>query len=332
MPDHRTRQPLVHLRRFRSLAAFVVLGAFAACGELPEGADDATPETASEATETTSGALLNNVPYVPSGKAGPAAAIFLGKAFLGYVRTDGKIGIIIETNLGDNTGQSVTSYALTDTTTYGPCLVVYQNKLHLIYVDAGGFLKVRRSTDGLNWDNPTNMHYAAGFSYQPSAVVLNSTLLVFCRITSKDIVEIRWIGSPQSIVSTLESSNRGPYATVWNGTVYLTWAGTAADNPIYIKHRPPLGEWSSPTLVSGNVGFPALFPVDAQTLALIYRGNNTHIYRVNTNDGVSFGAPVVDNSSVTNYTPIPFMRVSPQSPSVWTFYTGQNGLFYTAKE
>jgi hypothetical protein len=114
--------------------------------------------------------------------------------------------------------------------------------------------------------------------------------------------------------------------------VFLTWAGTASNNPIYIKHREcNFCTWTPPILVSGNFGLPTLLPISSQTMEMVYRGNNLHLFRLYTNDGVSFGQPIQDNATTSNFAAIPFM-VFPGRSNVWAFYTGQNSQLYTVIE
>jgi hypothetical protein len=131
-------------------------------------------------------------------------------------------------------------------------------------------------------------------------------------------------------VSNAGSTNRGVTTATWNGKVYLSVAGTDSNNTIHILHTSALdsvNSWSSSaTLADG--GYPALIPLTTQTMELVFRGNDAHIYRMYTSDGVSFGAPTRDNASTTNQKPVAFM---PQGASdAWVYYIGvDNGLFAT---
>jgi hypothetical protein len=124
------------------------------------------------------------------------------------------------------------------------------------------------------------------------------------------------------------ATNRGVTAATWNGQVYVSWAGADSNNTIHIQHNSLLGSistWSANTTLADG-GFPALIPLTNQTMELVFRGNDSHIYRMYTGDGVSFGAPTKDNASTTNQKPVAFM---PQGASdAWVYYIGVNsGLF-----
>jgi hypothetical protein len=204
----------------------------------------------------------------------------------------------------------------------------------LIYVDSNRHLVVRRSGDAVNWDAPSVIDGTSVVSYQPSAVPVDKlgVLHVFAVRNGNSVYEVSWNGvNGFNAVDTGEFSNHGPYAVFWNSQFYLTWAGTASNNPIYIKHGGKDG-WSPATLVSGNFGYPALFPIGAGLMEMVYRGNTARIYHTYTTDGVSFGPVGVDNASATNFTPIPFMGTSDAHNSAWVFYTGQNSQYYTMVE
>jgi hypothetical protein len=312
----------------RFIAIAGVLGSMAACGAPPD------------STETVSSDLLENVPYLPGqtlqarGGTGPGATIFKGDAYFTYVRSNNQIGIAIESNVCNGTGQSATSYALTDTTNYGASLVVFNTFLDLFYVGMDNNLYMRRSADGINWAGPWQIDGEGFWQFIPAPVVFNGQLFVFVvanLINGPDIMQLDISGnSVSTIYFTGEYSNVAPSAVTWNGNVYLSWDSLGSTN-IDIKHSsnliPPTWSNISVLPVAGN---PGLFPLSSQTMELVFGGNNAHIYRMYTNDGVSFGAAIEDLASTTNHKPLPFLAAS--ASDVWVYYIGQNNELFTALE
>jgi hypothetical protein len=318
------------------LPVFAVLGlvsSIAGCG------------TAEDSTDTVSSALLENNPYLQGQSlqarsgSGPGATIFQGKAFFSYVRTDSHIGIVIDSNLSNGGGQSATTYALPDTANFGAALFAFGGFLDLFYVGQDSNLYMKRSADGVNWSQTWALDTEGFWLYVPSPVALNGQLALFAAanlISGHVIFQVNISNNTISnIFFTATGSgvtNRGPTAAAWNGNVYLSWAGTDANNTIHIQHIAdlgPSGTWSAMTALAEG-GYPALIPLTNQTMELVFRGNDAHIYRTYTSDGVSFGAATKDNASTTNQKPIAFI---PQgSLDAWVYYIGQNSGLYTALE
>jgi hypothetical protein len=306
-------------------------------------------------TEKVSGDLLQNRAYLSSGQpfkakdgTDPGATMFNGAAYLAFIRTDGKIGVIVETNLSNNGGQSTSSYALTDATNYGPALIPYNGYLYLFYGSLNGQLYMRRSLDGVSWQGPWSLtsNSNAPSVFRPAPVVLNGQLIVYTVIANcgtftcpnSDYFIFQYninsdgisASGPYSEGGIYEQTGHTPAGTVWNNNLYLSWAGTDDSSPIYIKHYSlATGVWSSDTIISGNWGSPSLFPLSPSQMELVYRGNNAHIYRIYTTDGVTFSPPIEDNASTTNHSPAPFLA---SGSDVWTFYVGQSDELYTALE
>lgn len=319
-------------RTLRSIAAFALMGALGACGE--------AESTDSQPTETVSGALLNNVPYLPGVAGGHdvGAAVFNGKAYFTYMRdTDFHTGVLIESNLGSN-GQSAQTYAINDnsfTPFGGATLVVYNNLLTMVYVNWDQKIYMRQSADGINWSASSQVGVDPVYTGTPTAIAAYGNLYIYALTVGGSyyhLVQVAVNGTtPLSTWWTGELTNNTPAAAFWNGNIYLAWSGTNSDKPIYVKHYDNAsGTWSPPTIVPNNWGLPALFPLSSQTMEMVYRGNNGHIYRLYSNNGVSFGAAIGDGASWTDQTPVPFYRWG--DSDAWTLYAGQNGRLYTTIE
>ena len=135
------------------------------------------------------------------------------------------------------------------------------------------------------------------------------------------------IGQPLSHVRTTwlqEYTNDSPTAATWNGVLYVSWAGTSSNKPIYIKHFDTA--WSPPTIISGANGRPSLFPTSANRLTILYRGNNQIIYTVGSSDGTTFGSSQ-PNAATSNFSPAPFLL---SSAGLWTLDTGTTSHVYTS--
>ncbi|HWA97468.1 MAG TPA: hypothetical protein VG713_03210, partial [Pirellulales bacterium] len=272
--------------------------------------------------DKTSGALLTNVSYKfggvtlqTHGGTDPWGTLFGSAAYFSYVRTDSKIGIIVETDLGNGTGQNATTYNFSDTTNGGASLVSYNGLLWMFYFGMNHQLYMRRSSTGAagSWDGPYQLSGSGQFT--PAPVVWNDTLYLYSAevctpgCNGSEILQGHMSGAQYIADGSInEFTNNTVTAASWNGLLYVSWAGTDSDNPIYIKHYDSYFGWSSPYNIPNNWGRPAFFQVGDGDLAIAYRGSNGHIYRVYTNDGMNFTSPIGDNASTTNQTPIPFMQ------------------------
>ena len=313
--------------RFRLVAIVGLAGSMTACGE------------PSDATETVSSDLLQNVPYLQHqtlqahAGTGPGATIFNGSAFFTYVQSNNQIGIVKETNLGNGTGQTATVTGLTDTTPYGASLVVFNGFLDMFYVGMDKNLYMKRSADGINWPVTFQLDNEGFWGTIPAPVVFNGQLYLFATanlINGPNIFQVNISGNTVSVMYvTGQYSGVAPTAVAWKGNVYLAWDTLGSTN-IEILHAsslsPPSYSNVSVLPVAGN---PALFPLSAQTMELVFAGNDAHIYRSYTNDGVTFGAIAQDAASTTNHKPLPFIA---SGSDAWVYYIGQNNQLFTALE
>jgi hypothetical protein len=331
-----------------------------------------------EATSSVNSALLQNYPYISGGPTYQAlggsavgATMFNGQAYLAFVRLDHKIQIFQESNLGNNTGQSVNpNIVLTDTSNTAPSLTVFNGYLYLFYVGQNRHLFMKRSPDGTNWGttvdmDPIGVSDTLYFEYRPAPVVFGSNIIVFVGyhteiqqslfelpVTHNNLVQFN-IGSDGTSISGMwsttyagqgftcgfgnnggdcntELTNFGPGATVWNGVLYLAFAGASSNRPLIIKHFDPnIGQWSGNTSVTAQNGVPSLFPLPTE-MEMVYYGNDNHIWRTYTSDGTTFTGTARDNGSSPVGPPLPFLAYG--SSDVWVFYNGPNGQLYTSIE
>jgi hypothetical protein len=325
----------------RGVGGLLALAAMvSACGT-EEGGLEPNGAPPNDATETKSGDLLSNVPYLPwqtlTAKGGTAggATIFGNKAYFSYIRPDSSIGLVIENNLGSN-GQNPTVLTLPSyyQSNYGASLVVYNNWLYMLYIDLNRNMAMAYSTDGVNWYGPgalTSDPFAGQWTCPPTPVVWNGSLFTFgcagsvwlLKLNGSTVVGQDW---PNGFPST--SNKIGAY--VWQGAMYAAWADSAHNNQLYIAHTGGFpSDWRISALV-GQQGIPSLYPTGAGSLEMIYRGNDAHIYKTFTTDGVSFGQVYKDNASTTNHAPIPFENWN--LTGNWVFYIGVNNGLFTVLE
>lgn len=196
---------------------------------------------------------------------------------------------------------------------------------------------MKTSSDGINWPNTYLLDATTGYQDTPTPVVWLGALYVFAIDNRSAHYIWQWDINGTSASGpynegAVEYSNYTVAATSWNDVLYLSWAGTGSGNPIYIKHRTLASGWSNDTVIPGNSGRPSLYPLQPAVgkMEMVYRGNNGHIYRTYTSDGVTFSLPI-QSASTTNQTPIPFVEYD-SSGDVWTIYVGQNGEVYTTQE
>jgi hypothetical protein len=313
------------------------------------------------ATDPVNIALLQNYPYISGGPTYQAAGtnvgatMFNGKAYLAFVRTDQKIQIFAESDLGNNTGQSVTNTVFTDTSNAAPSLIAYNGYIYMFYVGQNQHFYLKRSADGTNWGTTVDIDPGEGgsFAYRPAPVVFQSTLTVFVTWTWGDgnsyIFQyyigsngllaggpFNTINSGQAVSCTFgggcnsEYTHAAPGAAAWNGNLYLAWAGATTSRPLLIKHFDPnIGQWSSDTSISAQNGIPSLFSLPTK-MELVYFGNDNHLWRTYTTDGTTFTGTTRDNASLPYGPPAPFLAYG--ASDVWVFYKGMNGQLYTALE
>jgi hypothetical protein len=324
--------------------------AFALFAALSQGCGTGEDQT----TETVGGGLSQNVAYTWAGKSlqarggtDPGAAVFNGNAVFSYVTPGAQIGIIIERQL-NGSGQNILTNALPDTTNYGAALIPWNSYLYMVYVGQDRNVYMKRSLDASTWEATrqiANRGGANGFQFSPALVVWDGQLLVYVDMDLSSF----WVGGVTNALVQLnvdssgsvsgpwnpgspEITNDTPTAMVMNNQVlYLSWAGSASNKPIYIKHYTDAGGWSNDSILTGQYGHPALFQQDIGTIKLVYRGmdSQAHIFHTYSQDGSFFYSPVEDNNSLTWHTPIPFYA---SGASTWTFYVGENNLLYTAME
>jgi hypothetical protein len=325
-----------------AVALLGLVGTMSACGT--EG-DAPAPEP----TASTSSELLSNVAYVPwqtllaKGSTAVDATLFNGKAYFAYVRSsDSNIGIIIESNLSSN-GQSAATYAIPQKPQFGVALLALNNTLYMFY-SIGGLPMMQRSTDGLNWDGPFDIGDEAdngiwSLSGPPSAVAWDGVAVAYYPEAQR--------GGPSYIVSfgvapgsTTGSAyypwwpgniytNLRPTATVWQGKLYLAWADAQNGGQIGIQHFQDRVGWSSETL-TGKTGTPAIYPVGAGGMEMVYRGTDSYVYSTFSGDGVTFGASSKDPKSTTGHAVIPFENWNLSAN--WVFFMGVDNKLYTALE
>jgi len=333
-------------------AVLLGLAALGACdGSDPNG----------EATDSVHPALLQNYPYISGGptyqSAGTnvGATMFNGKAYLAFVRLDKKIQIFVESDLGNNTGQSVNpNVVLTDTSNTAPALIAFNGYIYLFYVGQDTHVYWKRSADGTNWGTTVDMAPGGNsFAYRPAPVVFQSTLSVFVTWTWTDgnsyILEYSFASDGVSAFGpsnttaggqkfvciigggcNAEFTHAAPGAAVWNGNLYLAWAGSTTDRPLFIKHYGgPFSGWSGNTIVSAQNGIPSLWPLPTK-LEMVYYGNDNRLWRTYTTDGTTFTGTARDNASLPYGPPAPFLSYG--ASDVWVFYKGTNGQLYTSIE
>jgi hypothetical protein len=352
-PVDSRKKELREMNRKVRFAVFWGLAAIGAC-------DGSDPND--EATAPVNIALLQNYPYISGGPTYQAAGtnvgatMFNGKAYLGFVRTDQKIQIFVESDLGNNTGQSVTNVVFTDTSNTAPSLIVYNGYIYMFYVGQNQHFYLKRSADGTTWGTTVDLDQSDGghFLYRPAPVVFESTLIVFVgynlSYANTNYIFQYNIGSdglsasgPWSTTTAgqrfecfsnntcnCETSNFASGATVWNGILYLAWAGATSGRPLFIKHFDPnIGQWSGDTSISAQNGIPSLFPLPTE-IEMVYYGNDNRIWRTYTTDGTTFTGTTRDNSSLPYGPPAPFLAYG--ASDVWVFYKGANGQLYTSIE
>jgi hypothetical protein len=282
---------------------------------------------------------LNGSDWVAKGD--PAAVMFNGEAVFAFSRTDSKIQIIRERNLSDScTTNTAEVQTLTDTTNYGPSLIVFNGMLHLAYVGQNRNLYMKRSVNGRDWEATSLLASGGDWEYRPALNVWTDNILRVYSVTEV----CRWpncsnflyqvdVDSPTSgSIRNLgehylnEHTNDTPTTTTWNNDIYVSWAGTDSNKPIYIKHFNAATGWSPATIVSGGNGHPSLWPTNPDRLTILYRGNNATVYSVNSGDGTNFGASSANNAT-TNLSPAPFRNLG--SSGIWTLYIGTNSRVYT---
>jgi hypothetical protein len=322
----------------RGLAIGLLAALAPACGVAPD----------QEPIEEAQSALCRNRPLQFNGsnwvaKGDPGAAVFHGRAYFAFARTDSKIQILEEQNLADScTTNTLFAKTLTDTTNYGPTLMVFNDKLYLAYVGQNRNLYMKRSPDGRNWDEATVPLSGGGmWRFRPALNVWTDNVLrvyaarEFCitvggcanylyqfDITSPTVGGMTVAGP----FATDEVTNDSPTTTTWKNDIYLSWAGTDSNKPIYIKHFNAITHWSVPSIVTGANGRPSLWPTSPDLLTILYRGNNATVYSVNSDNGGLFGASTPNNAT-TNASPAPFQPLG--SSGIWTLYIGTNGGVYT---
>lgn len=323
------------LAAVRIVWALGFAGAILGCGE-PEAPGPEIPIGLVQ----NSGYLKGQTLAARSGTSAGNAAIYHGKAYFPYIRTDSRIGIVVESDLTNGGGQSATAYGLTDLSNYGATLFSFDGFLDLFYVGQNGNLYMRRSGDGLNWAGPWALDTEGFWRYVPAPVALDNTHLslftVANLISGNTILEVDVNNTTVTNIfftgTGSGATNRAPAATIWNGQVFLSWAGSDSGNTINIRHTSSLGgsgTWSPTTTLSIG-GIPSLIPLTSQSMELVFRGNDSHIYRTYTSNGVSFDPVTQDPASTTNEKLSAFM---PQGTSdAWVYYIGQNNGLYTALE
>jgi hypothetical protein len=84
------------------------------------------------------------------------------------------------------------------------------------------------------------------------------------------------------------------------------------------------------TSLVAKSGIPALFPLANDSMQLVFRGNDSHIYHASTTDGVSYGNSTQDAASITNHAAIPFENWG--AAANWVFYVGVNNELFTVLE
>jgi hypothetical protein len=228
---------------------------------------------------------------------------------------------------------------LTDTTNYGPALIVHNGMLHLAYAGQNGSLYMKRSLNGLDWEEATvKIGHGDKWRFRPALNVWNGGLRVYAVEEAclpgcyNGLRQIDVSSQPNVVPLTTtqthimnERTNDSPTTTTWNNEIYVAWAGTDFNKPIYIKHFTGGIGWSQPTIVSGANGIPSLWRASAFRLTIVYRGNNATIYSVGSGNGTSFGVSS-PNSATSNASPAPFLQ---SGSTIWTLYRGQNNRFYT---
>lgn len=298
-------------------------------------------------TDTVNSALLQNSPYLSGGTGSSpfqthgatdvGAAMFNNLAYLAFVRTDSKIEIIQEQNLGNNTGQSTFKYNLSDTCAYGPQLVSFNGFLYLFYVGMNRHLYMKRSSDGINWAQTVEWDSTPTWEYRPATAVYNGQLYVFVAIPDQNQVDVlkEFILNSDGVTPSLQTTfptvftSHTPAAAAWNGKLYLFWSMSAGGG-IVMKSFTPTGGWTIARTLSW-VGQPSLFALAAnQFLDLILTGSDTHLYHVPMFSNETFGTLVQDPGSFSNHPPAPFY--SDDGTHVWVFYPGTNSQVYTARE
>jgi hypothetical protein len=323
----------------RGLVALVALASVAsACGTEGDG------QTATE-TVSTSSELLSNVAYpgltAQNGTAGDAT-IFNGSAYMAFIQTNGNVGIIKDSNLGSG-GQTASWIPLNAPAVYGAALLALNNTLYVFYIgSANGALYMRRSTDGLNFnDGPWLLATPpeTNWTSPPTAVAWDGNPVVFIDSGSGSIrsciFQYNVSGTSASLHTTqngngIVCSNARPSATIWQGGLYLAYADNGQSGQINIQHWTDANGWSlwQPT---GKYGIPGIYPVGAGALEMVYRNNSdSHIYRMFSTDGKTFGTSYEDTASTTNHAPVPFSNWNLSSN--WTFYVGVNNMLFTVLE
>jgi hypothetical protein len=317
------------------LQAVGVLGvvvSFMGCGEPEESQVDV-----SSALSQNSGYLQGQTLAAKANTSAGQAVIFNNKAYLPYIRTDSHIGIVVDSNLSNNGGQTATTIGMSDLSNFGAALFVWNGWLNLIYVGQNSNLYMRRTADGLTWGNTVALDTEGFWEFVPSVVALdNSTFSIFCvanALGNNILLQVVVAGTTvNGIYNYGAVTNRGVATASWNGQAYLAWPGTDGNNTIHIQHTAqlnPPANWTGSALLAVG-GYPSLLPLSTTTMELVLRGNDSFIYRVYTNDGVSFGAATKDGSSTTNQKPSAFMAQG--GSNAWVFYIGQNNGLYTALE
>jgi hypothetical protein len=270
-------------------------------------------------------AVLLNVPYVVNGQtlvaeSGTAgdAAYFNGKYYFAYIRTDSSIGIVVESNIGTS-GQSAVLTSVPGPAVLGPALLALNGTLYLFYVTPGAFgsLEMRRSTNGTTWDGPWFLFSPGSsdpgwsFTTPPVAVAWDGQPVVFATQANSHsaslIVQFNITGTTVTGSSLpgppFETKSRAS-ATVWQGALYLAWLDQSS-NQVGVAHWTDSAGWSAETL-TGKSGVPSIYPLDAGSLQMVYRGSDSHIYYSWAPNGVSFGTSYEDTASTTNHQAVQF--------------------------
>jgi hypothetical protein len=316
---------------WRGVAALLALvGSISACGT-----EGDTP------SDTASSTLLNNVPYLSgsikaqNGTAGDAT-IFNGHAYFAYIQPSGELGILMDGNLGN--GQSPTTYGVPTVfpAMFGPGLLVLNNTLYLFYVTQDNAqynnLWMKTSTDGLNWTYGLLLDGGQKWNSPPVATVWDGDPVIFIDYLSSGTSYLgqHTISPDGSWVSPLYNhgtSSTRPSATIWNGALYFAWQ---SNGQIFTKHYTDSTGWSLPTTLTGKSGIPSIYPLANGNLEMVFRGNDSHIYRTYTTDGVSYGPAYQDPNSTSNHAIIPFLNWG--ASFNWTFYVGVNNELFTIVE